>query len=59
MIIIDIATGWTSDILVVVADALSKLKGDLPKGRVPRQAIQRYVRNEEQDSHSGPGHLLT
>ena len=59
MIIIDISTGWTSDVLVVVADALAKLKGDLPKGRVPRQALQKYVCDEEQDSHPGPGHLLT
>ena len=55
----DVATGWTSNILAEVADALSKLKGDLPKGRVPRQVIQKYVRDEEHDSHSGLGHLLT
>ncbi|KAI9781821.1 MAG: hypothetical protein M1816_002171 [Peltula sp. TS41687] len=50
-IIIDRTPGRTFDILDVVADALSKLKGDLPYGRVFRQVIQKYVPAEEQDKY--------
>ncbi|KAL2185807.1 hypothetical protein L209DRAFT_754270 [Thermothelomyces heterothallicus CBS 203.75] len=50
-IIIDRTPGKTFDILDVVADALSKLKGDPPFDQVFRQVIAKYVPAEERDQY--------
>ncbi|KAI1073867.1 hypothetical protein F5B20DRAFT_565710 [Whalleya microplaca] len=49
-IIIDRTPGRAFDILDVVADALSKLKGDMPLDQIIRQVIQKYFPAEEQDT---------
>lgn len=42
-IIVDRTAGRTFDLLDVVADALSKINGDLPYDQVFSQAIQKYI----------------
>ncbi|KAI1460203.1 hypothetical protein F4805DRAFT_418583 [Annulohypoxylon moriforme] len=51
-IIIDRPPGRPFDTLDVVADALCKLKGDLPYVQVCHQAIQKYIPAEEQAEYT-------
>ncbi|KAI0883937.1 uncharacterized protein GGS22DRAFT_166459 [Annulohypoxylon maeteangense] len=50
-IIIDRAPGRPFDILDVVADALSKLKGDPSYAQISRQAVQKYIPSNEQEAY--------